>query len=138
MRDWARDRSLGILFVTIFLVSWVGQLFVEWLDYVHEQSAHGEAAVFWSEAFWVTFGQSTLENWQSEFLQLSAFTIACAYLVYKGSSESPDGEQRLEAKLDVLLERYGVDPAEIERTLPPKYRRRRTEGSPQISSSAKS
>jgi len=50
---------------------------------------------------------------------------ACAYFVYKGSSESPDGGERLEAKLDVLLERYGVDPLEIEMTLPAKYRRRR-------------
>jgi hypothetical protein len=125
MRDWARDRSLGILFVSIFVVTWVGQLFVEWLEFAHEQAAHGATAIFWSEAFWVTFGQSTLENWQSEFLQLSAFTIACAYFVYKGSSESPDGEERLEAKLDVLLERYGVDPVEIEMTLPAKYQRRR-------------
>ena len=123
MRDWARDRSLGILFVSIFVVMWVGQF--EWLEFAHEQAAHGTTAIFWSEAFWVTFGQSTLENWQSEFLQLSAFTIACAYFVYKGSSESPDSEERLEAKLDVLLERYGVDPVEIEMTLPAKYRRRR-------------
>jgi len=70
------------------------------------------------------FWQSTLENWQSEFLQLSAFTIACAYLVYKGSSESSDGGERLEAKLDVLLERSGIDPVEIESELPPKFRRR--------------
>ncbi|HJS49307.1 MAG TPA: DUF6766 family protein [Gaiellaceae bacterium] len=125
MRDWVRDRSLGILFVTIFVVTWIGQLVVEWLDFVNEQSVHGATASFWSQAFWVAFGQSTLENWQSEFLQLSAFTIACAYFVYKGSSESPDGEERLEAKLDALLEKYGVDPIEIEMTLPVKHRRRR-------------
>lgn len=125
MRDWARDRSLGILFVSIFLVTWVGQLFVEWLDFVHEQSAHGATAIFWSEAFWVTFGQSTLENWQSEFLQLAAFTIGAAYFVFKGSSESPDGDERVEAKLDALLEQQGLDPKDVERSLPPKYRKTR-------------
>ena len=124
MREWIRDRGLGVLFVSIFLVSWIGQLVVEWLDYVNVASDHGEKAVFWSQAFWVAFWQSTLENWQSEFLQLSAFTIACAYLVYKGSSESSDGTERIEAKLDVLLERAGIDAEDVERELPPKFRRR--------------
>ena len=44
---------------------------------------------------------------KSEFLQLAAFTIATAYLVYAGSSESPDSEERIEAKLDALLEQSG-------------------------------
>jgi hypothetical protein len=29
------------------------------------------------------FWQATLENWQSEFLQLASFVILSAYLVYK-------------------------------------------------------
>lgn len=124
MRDWIRDRSLGIFFVSIFLVSWVGQLVVEWLDFENEQAQHGARAEFWSEPFWVGFWQSTLENWQSEFLQLTAFTIACAYLVYKGSSESSDSGERLEAKLDALLANGGLDPKDVEEKLPPKYRRR--------------
>jgi hypothetical protein len=124
MREWIRDRGLGVLFVSIFLVTWIGQLVFEWLEYVDVASDHGEKAVFWSQGFWVAFWQSTLENWQSEFLQLSAFTIACAYLVYKGSSESSDGGERIEAKLDVLLERAGIDAADVERELPPKFRKR--------------
>jgi Domain of unknown function (DUF6766) len=124
MRDWLRDRGLGVLFVSVFAVTWIGQLVFEWLEYVHDAADHGEEAVFWSEAFWVVFWQSTLENWQSEFLQLSAFTIACAYLVYKGSSESADGTERIEAKVDFLLERQGIDPQDVESTLPPKFQRR--------------
>jgi hypothetical protein len=125
MRSWIRDRGLGILFVSVFLVSWAGQLVFEWLDYVHEEEAHDANARFWSEGFWVSFWQSTLENRQSEFLQLSAFTIACAYLVYKGSSESSDSDERTEAKLDALLRREGIDPEEVERQLPLKYRKTR-------------
>ena len=125
MRDWIRDRSLGVLFVSVFLATWAGQLFFEWLEFVNEQADHGKTASFWSEPFWAAFWQSTLENWQSEFLQLSAFTIACAYLVYKGSSESSDSSERLEAKLDALLESGGLDPHEVEKMLPPKYQRRR-------------
>jgi Domain of unknown function (DUF6766) len=124
MRDWLRDRGLGVLFVSVFVVTWIGQLVFEWFEYANEAADHGQDAVFWSEAFWVVFWQSTLENWQSEFLQLSAFTIACAYLVYKGSSESADGSERIEAKVDFLLEQQGIDPQDVEATLPPKFQRR--------------
>lgn len=125
MRAWIRDRSLGIFFCSVFLVTWVGQLVFEWLEFANEAADHGQTAAFWSEAFWVTFWQSTLENWQSEFLQLTAFTVAAAYLVFKGSSESPDGEARLEAKLDALLAHQGLDPEAIEETLPAKFRKTR-------------
>ena len=123
MRTWATRRGLGILFLSLFLASWVAQLYFEWHVYSDVTRDHGETPVFWSADFWETFGQSTLENWQSEFLQIATFTIATAYLVYSGSSESPDGEERLEAKLDALLEKQGLDPLEIEKSLPPKYHR---------------
>jgi len=54
---------------------------------------------------------------------LSAFVIATAYLVYKGSAESGDSDTRLEAKLDALLREKGMDPDEIERRLPPIHQR---------------
>ena len=122
---WVRDRSLGIFFVSLFLASWVAQLVFEWQVFADEQREHGGEARFWSADFWETFGQSTLENWQSEFLQLAAFTIAATYLVMKGSSESPDSDERVEAKLDALLQQQGIDPQAIERELPPKYRKTR-------------
>ena len=125
MREWIRDRSLGLFFVSMFLASWIAQLVFEWQVFVDVQRAHGDRALFWSADFWETFGQSTLENWQSEFLQLAAFTIAATYFVMKGSSESPDADERIEAKLDALLARQGVDPAEVERELPLKYQRTR-------------
>lgn len=71
-----------------------------------------------------SFRQSTLENWQSEFRQLSAFTIACAFLVDKGRT-SPRTGAASGGKLDVLLERYGLDPLEVDRTLRANYQRRR-------------
>lgn len=125
MGRWLSGRSLGVLFVSLFLASWVGQLWFEWQVFVDESRAHDGRATFWSADFWEMFWQSTLENWQSEFLQIAAFTIATAYLVYKGSSESPDGEERLEAKLDALLEQSGLDPKKIEASLPPKFQRPR-------------
>lgn len=121
--EWIRDRSLGLFFLSLFLASWIGQLVLEWLEYVNEQRTHGEPAEFWSSDFWYTFGQSTLENWQSEFLQVASFVIATAYFVYKGSSESGDSDQRLEVKLDALLREKGIDPDELERRLPEMHQR---------------
>ena len=51
------------------------------------------------------FGQSTLENWQSEFLQLFSFVVLSAMLIDRGSAESKDSDDRLEGKGDHILER---------------------------------
>lgn len=125
MRQWIRDRSLGIFFISLFLTSWAAQAYFEWQVFVDDEQDHGRQATFWSADFWETFWQSTLENWQSEFLQVASFAIAATYFVMKGSSESPDSDARVEAKLDALLERQGLDPAEIEKELQPKFRRTR-------------
>jgi uncharacterized protein DUF6766/Rho termination factor-like protein len=122
---WIRDRGLGIFFVSLFLTSWIAQLIFEWQTFADEQREHDQRAEFWSADFWETFWQSTLENWQSEFLQLAAFTIAAAYFVMKGSSESPDSGERVEAKLDALLERQGIDPKDVESHLPLKFQKTR-------------
>ena len=113
---------MGLVFASLFLASWMGQLVFEWFSFADEQATHGEHAIFFSTEFWAAFWQSTLENWQSEFLQVSAFVIAAAYFVYKGSSESPDGEERLEAKVDALLRAQGIEPDDIDDALPEKFR----------------
>jgi hypothetical protein len=109
MRTWIRDRSLGVLFVSLFLASWVVQLFFEWRVYAGEQRAHDEPASFWSVSFWNEFGQSTFENWQSEFLQVFVFIVLTTFLVHRKSHESPDTDydteaalRRIEAKVDRL------------------------------------
>ena len=122
MVRWARDRALFLAFVALFLASWIGQLVAEWNEFVGQQAQHGEAADFWSGDFWWMFWSSTLENWQSEWLQLAGQVALPAYLVYKGGSQSKDSDERIEAKLNWLIERAGHDPMEIEEQLPPDYR----------------
>ena len=39
----------------------------------------------------------------SEFLQLAAFVVLTALLIFEGSAESKDSDDRLEAKVDVIL-----------------------------------
>ena len=95
-----RNFGLSITFAILFLVSWISQGFAEWASFAHEQAAHGQAATF--SDFWIEFGQSTLENWQSEFLQLFSFVVVAAVLIHRGSAESKDGSDRMEKSLEEI------------------------------------
>ena len=50
----------------------------------------------------VSFGQSTLENWQSEFLQLFSFVVVASVLIHRGSAESKDGTDRIEKAVNEI------------------------------------
>jgi Domain of unknown function (DUF6766) len=93
---WA-NFSLSITFCVLFLVSWISQAIAEWGVYRGEQITHGEPASV--GGFLVAFGQSTFENWQSEFLQLFAFVVLSAVLIHHGSAESKDSDERMERQL---------------------------------------
>ena len=98
-RIW-RNFGLSLTFAALFLVSWVAQGLAEWSAFVQEQQTHGQTARF--SEFWVAFGQSTLENWQSEFLQLFSFVVVSAVLIHHGSSESKDGTERIERSVNEI------------------------------------
>jgi hypothetical protein len=94
----------------MFLFSWVGQFVFELM--VVRNEAHDAGQPFsWSE-FWPHFGQSTFENWQSEFLQVLTFVVMTTYLIFRGSHESRDNDDdvaqqlhRIERRLDELHEK---------------------------------
>jgi hypothetical protein len=69
-----------------------------------EQAEHGvEALVFGPDGYVWGWAKDTFENWQSEFLQLLTFVVLTTHLIYRGSHESKDGQDRLEGKVDELL-----------------------------------
>ena len=90
-----RNYSLGIVLASLWILCWAGQWF---LEVVVDSNAPDAAPV-------VQWAAHTLENDQSEFLQLFSFVVLTTYFIYKGSHESKDSEERLEAKVDVLLRR---------------------------------
>jgi hypothetical protein len=101
------DRGLAIVLGAMFLVSWVGQFIVEIIVVRDDAQEHGQS-FSWGE-FWPHFWQSTLENWQSEFLQLLTFVVLTTFLIFRGSHESKDSDdemqaalERIETKLDSL------------------------------------
>ncbi|HXF71158.1 MAG TPA: DUF6766 family protein [Actinomycetota bacterium] len=104
-----RNFGLSLAFCVLFLISWGAQGLAEWEQYRSEQRAHGEPVT--APGFAVTFAQSTLENWQSEFLQLFSFVVLSSVLIHRGSAESKDGTDRIEGKLDEVLRRSGEEGA---------------------------
>ena len=107
-RVWA-NFGLSLAFLSLFLVSWIAQGIAEWGTFVREQRAHEEPASFGD--FLVTFGQSTFENWQSEFLQLFSFVVFASILIHRGSAESRDGTDRIEEsvhRIERRLDEAGI------------------------------
>ncbi len=107
-RSIGREFGLSIVLVVLFFSSWIGQGVAQWQRYTDEQRAHHEAVSVGD--FVSDFGASTLENWQSEFLQLFSFVTLAALFVHKGSSESKDGDEKMEASLRRIEEKLGSLP----------------------------
>ncbi len=89
-----RNYGLSITLAAMFLVSWVGQYYFQWQHFVSEQAQHGQVAEVGE--FMSDFWSSTLENWQSEFLQLLTFVVLTTYLIHKGSHESRDSQDKMQ------------------------------------------
>jgi branched-subunit amino acid ABC-type transport system permease component len=98
-KTWA-NFSLSIAFCLLFLTSWAAQAFTEWDVYRKDQQDHGQPVEVLE--FVNGFAQSTLENWQSEFLQLFSFVVLAALLIHHGSAESKDTDDRMERKIDEI------------------------------------
>ena len=78
-----------------------------WLAYVDDQTSHGQAVRL--SPYLVEMGRGTFENWQSEFLQLLWQVVGLAYFLYVGSPSSKENDDRMEAKLDALIELVGKE-----------------------------
>ena len=107
-RSLFREFGLSMALITLFFASWIGQAITQWQEFTDEQASQGAPAKLGD--FMASFGQATLENWQSEFLQLFAFISLSALYIHKGSSESKDGTEKLEASLRRIEEHLGILP----------------------------
>jgi hypothetical protein len=98
-----RWKRYGFAWVTLgfFVISLIGHWVFAWFAYTQEQRAHNQPIQM--TEYLVQVSRNTLENWQSEFLQLLWQVSGLALLLYVGSPQSKEGDDRMEAKLDVIL-----------------------------------
>jgi hypothetical protein len=83
------QHSLGLAFVALFLVSWVGHALGGFAEYAADQTSHHKlpptltdylaSSRFWFESF---------QNWQSEFLAIASMVWLAVYLRQRYSPES--------------------------------------------------
>jgi hypothetical protein len=83
------ENSLGLAFVLLFLLSWVGHATGGFFDFADDQVTHGlprptfiaylSSSRFWFESF---------QNWQSEFLAIASMVWLAVYLRQRRSPES--------------------------------------------------
>ena len=104
-RTWA-NFGLSIAFCILFFASWVGQGIAQWQQYTDEQREHQEPVQVGD--FVADFSRATLENWQSEFLQLFSFVVLSAVLIHRGSAESKDSDDRMEEALKRIEKKLGT------------------------------
>jgi len=101
--NYLKTRKRGYLWVTLafFVMSLGIYWFFAWFAYSDEQIAHKQSIEI--SGFFIQTMRDTMENWQSEFLQLMWQVGGLALLLYVGSPQSKEGQQRLERKLDTIL-----------------------------------
>jgi hypothetical protein len=115
---WSR-HSFAWVTLGFFVISLVGHWLFGWLAYVEEQREHQQEPE--AKAFLIEMGRDTLENWQSEFLQLLWQVAGLSFLLYVGSPQSKEGDDRKEEKIDRLLEALVKDGKDIVRQIDRKY-----------------
>lgn len=107
---YLRDNGLTIALCSVFLLTLGGMLGAGWLAQNDELARHGAPAVDLLTYFFSSDFQSALfENWESEFLQMSAYVIMTALLFQRGSSESKDPDRDNPEDADPGKERHRPD-----------------------------
>ncbi len=94
MRKFLHDNGLAITAFALFILFWTAMGVAGYLNHNQQLQGHGRATIpvltyLASGDFW----EATLENWESEFLQMGIFVLLTALLFQKGSAESKTEEE---------------------------------------------
>jgi hypothetical protein len=109
LKKWQYTWVTLLLFLLSLGLHW----FFGWRAFVNEQQQHGETPVV--DEYLVEMVRDTMENWQSEFLQLIWQVAGLAFLWHVGSPQSKEGDERKEEKLDLILRK--LDPQQADKLL---------------------
>ena len=89
MKRRLRENGFSIIWLVLFFFTLIGQTGAGQLEYNNNQREHGQPEVGYAEYLTTPhFFEATMENWESEFLQMFLFVALSAFLYQKGSAES--------------------------------------------------
>jgi hypothetical protein len=100
-RKFLHDNGLSIALFLLFAVSQIGLTFVGNAQFNHDRTDHGQPPVdYWSYVDSSEFLETTMENWESEFLQMFAYVLLTAFFYQRGSAESKVIGEKAEVDAD--------------------------------------
>jgi hypothetical protein len=83
------ENSLSLVVTALFVICLAAQSLAGFRHYNQEREDHGETPIQYSQYLASgEFLEATMENWESEFLQMAVFLIFTAKLFQRGSAES--------------------------------------------------
>jgi hypothetical protein len=89
MKQIWRNNGLSITLLALFFITELGLSVVGHSRHNHEQLQHNKPSISYSEYLGSSeFIEATMENWESEFLQMCAYVFLTTFLYQKGSAES--------------------------------------------------
>jgi hypothetical protein len=102
MKSFFRNNSLSLVVFGLFFFTFLfGQSLTGHQHANNEAREHGQPTVTYVEYLGGShFLEATMENWESEFLQMFFFIILTVFLYQKGSAESKDPEKEEEVDRD--------------------------------------
>jgi hypothetical protein len=108
-------KKKGYLWVTLllFIFSLALHWIFGWEAFKNDQLAHHQPIII--ADYLVEMMRDTMENWQSEFLQLIWQVVGLSILWYAGSPASKEGDDRKEEKLDYIIQK--LDPANYKKLM---------------------
>src|ERR671918_2609849 len=110
MKQMLRRNSLSIALFGLFLLFQIGLSVVGQRQYNQEQENHSQARVGYLEYISTgSFLEATMENWESEFLQMFAYVILTVFLFQQGSAESKKPDEPEPVDRDPRLSRNKKD-----------------------------
>lgn len=116
MRRLFQQNGLSIVLFALFLLFFVAQSIAGHLHYNHEQQEHQQPPVTYVEYVTGTqFLEATMENWESEFLQMFFFIILTVFLYQKGSAESKDPDKEEDVDKDPLKAKTKNSPSPVKK-----------------------
>ena len=110
MKEKMRQHGLSFALFGFFIVCQLGLSLVGQRQHNQQQIQHDQPVLSYLE--YVTsaeYLEATMENWESEFLQMFAYVLLTAFLFQKGSAESKDPEKREAVDRDPRLARHKKD-----------------------------
>lgn len=109
MKKFLYHNGLSIVFLSLFVVSFCGQIYFGIQEHNKDLAEWGGRQVnLWAYLQSGHFIEATFENWESEFLQMALYVWFTIFLRQKGSSESKKLDEENEVDREPSALRKGA------------------------------